>query len=123
MGLVIIANSFTIGVEQTFRIGNTKFRYWDQTDEYIVGICHWLEYFFLFAYTTELAMRCFAHGMACLSSRWVQFDAVLVTFGLVTTFIVEPMMEMSKKSGLVDSNDAARMLGPVMVLRIKDTSE
>jgi voltage-gated sodium channel len=107
IGLVIVANSITIGVEQTYRMAG---------DKEVLDQCKVLEMVYLFVYTVELSMRFFAHGRACLKSAWVQFDAVLVGLGILTTFVIEPMLEETK--GTAGGNDAAKLLGPVMVLRV-----
>ena len=105
MGVVIIANSLTIGVEQTYRM---------TAEQDIIKLCQRLEYIFLLLYSIELALRFFAHGLGCLASAWVRFDLILVVLGITMTFVVEPLM----KSGLTGSGDAARAFGLVMLLRI-----
>ena len=105
IGVVIIANSATIGVEQTFRLLNNR---------PVLDMCQYLEYTFLFIYTVELGLRFYASGLACLHSAWVKFDFILVMLGLVTTFIVEPIVKYSATAG----ENAGSILGPVMVLRV-----
>eukprot|EP00929_Paragymnodinium_shiwhaense_P059674 TRINITY_DN29874_c0_g1_i1.p1 TRINITY_DN29874_c0_g1~~TRINITY_DN29874_c0_g1_i1.p1 ORF type:complete len:827 (-),score=127.28 TRINITY_DN29874_c0_g1_i1:227-2707(-) len=94
MGLVIVANAMTIGIEQSLRQHN-------ETSQVLV----FLEHFFLLAYTGELVLRCFATSLTCIADRWVQFDLVLVLFGWLELAIVAVM------------KDSASSLGPVMVLR------
>ena len=108
IGMVIVANSITIGVEQTYRM---------QGNEEVLQQCKFLEMIYIIVYTVELLMRFFAHGRACLSSAWVRFDFVLVTLGLFTTLVVEPMIERSSDTD-GEPSDAAKLLGPVMVLRV-----
>jgi len=96
IGVVIVTNSILIGVEQTFKLQGQ-----DTT------LFKSLESVFISIYIVELAMRFFAFRWQCLHDNWVKFDLLLVTFGVITTWILTPLFG----SEVVDT------LGPVMVLR------
>jgi hypothetical protein len=73
MGLIIILNSATIGVETSYTVRG------DAIPMSLVVI----EYLFLFLYVVELSLRFHAVGVKeSLSSNWVKFDTVLVVSGL-----------------------------------------
>ena len=69
---------------------------------------------FLSIYIVELSMRFFVHGLQCLYSPWVAFDALLVAVGTIVTFIIEPLVVL-----LTGGHEAARdQLQPLMVFRL-----
>lgn len=76
-GLVIVSNTVSVGIEQSYRI--------DKKDLATFRI---LENIFLVIYCTELGMRFFAHGKKCLRDGWVKFDACLVAFSIVTDWLL-----------------------------------
>jgi voltage-gated sodium channel len=99
IGLVIVVNSITIGFEVTFEL-----QQWDTT------IFHRIEHIFLFIYTAELAVRFYAYGLACMRSGWVVFDFFLVTTGLFTTYLLEPLLRLSFLDLSDNGGDAVGML-------------
>eukprot|EP00929_Paragymnodinium_shiwhaense_P108334 TRINITY_DN7464_c0_g1_i2.p1 TRINITY_DN7464_c0_g1~~TRINITY_DN7464_c0_g1_i2.p1 ORF type:complete len:686 (-),score=124.81 TRINITY_DN7464_c0_g1_i2:325-2382(-) len=95
IGVVIVFNAVTIGVEQSLQIENKN------TDLITV-----LESMFLVVYIVELGLRLFAHGGAALKDSWVKFDCFLVLLGITTAWIIDPFFP-----------DGIDELGPLMVLR------
>jgi voltage-gated sodium channel len=102
IGMVIVVNSVTIGLESTFDI-----KQWDTT------IFARIEHIFLFIYTCELAARFYAHGLACLRSGWVVFDFILVTMGVFATYILDPLLTYTR----LDGQDDGGAMGMLLVLR------
>merc|ERR1719387_1661686 len=99
IGIIIIANSVTIGMESHYSgIGEDT------------SVFEYMENFFMTAYICELALRFFAHGLRCLQSGWVMFDFVLVGLGR-TTALYEMYLRGFQTTG--DDN----VLGALMVLR------
>ena len=64
VGVVILLNSITIGVEAQLIVTN------NMTPEY-EAYFFMLETFFLIVYSIELSLRFYAYGVACLKSGWV----------------------------------------------------
>lgn len=94
MGCIIIANSITIGLEQSFTLAGRSTRF--------ITV---MEHFFIFMYGSELSLRIHVQGWKCFEDHWVKFDALLVFLGVTTSWILEPAL------GHVEG------LGPVLVLR------
>jgi len=94
IGVVIVANSVTIGVEQTFQLEGRD-----------VSAVEMFEPFFLSVYTVELALRFFAFGCECLRDNWVKFDTALVTMSGISIIILKPMLGGTEE------------LAPLMLLR------
>ena len=76
IGVVIVINSACLGLESSFSLDPT----------YDTSIFSTLEWVFAAIYIMELALRLFAHGLQCLTSPWVQFDAVLVGLSILSMF-------------------------------------
>ena len=75
MGLIIVANAVTIGMES------------DRTAKqlpipYSIGI---LEIVFLMIYTAEVLLRYYTYRLAMFNSGWVRFDTVLVTTSWISS--------------------------------------
>lgn len=88
IGLVIIANSATIGVESSLTVDGRPLPLWLRV----------LEKTFLAIYLAELALRLAAGGMRLLrENRWVLFDATLVSWGVVD--FIAGLMPMSSAVG------------------------
>lgn len=98
IGFVILANSISIGVESSFDLQGKD-----------LGAFEKMEHVFLAVYSLELFLRFFAQGLNCLRSGWVIFDLVLVGMGVISTWVVTPIMG---KGAMADE------LGPLMVLRV-----
>jgi Ca2+-binding EF-hand superfamily protein len=80
MGVVIFVNSILIGVQSDLSIDYEAHR--KELDS--LEIC---DYFFLAIYVIELALRLIGTGREVLENPWIQFDVVLVTFGLVSAML------------------------------------
>eukprot|EP00929_Paragymnodinium_shiwhaense_P112992 TRINITY_DN8125_c0_g1_i1.p1 TRINITY_DN8125_c0_g1~~TRINITY_DN8125_c0_g1_i1.p1 ORF type:complete len:624 (+),score=162.06 TRINITY_DN8125_c0_g1_i1:94-1965(+) len=93
IGICIILNSVVISLEQAAGLNG------QETIQYTI-----IENVFLVIYILELGMRLIGFGFRhSLTDSWVRFDMFLVLFGIVTNWLLAP---------LVDSD-----LGPMMVLR------
>lgn len=95
MGLVILVNCASIGIEQTLVLEGRS-----------IASVEILEHFFLCAYLIEFLMHMVNEPEELLTSRWLQFDFILVVMGIVTSWFLTPML------GTLDG------LGPLMVLRM-----
>jgi len=80
MGVIIFVNSITIGLQADFSINEEAHRQKLQ----VLGVC---DYIFLAIYVVELAFRFIGMGRNILYDRWIQFDVVLVAFGLLSAFL------------------------------------
>jgi voltage-gated sodium channel len=96
IGVVIMMNSITIGVQMEFELQNKDVSALLLIDNVFLGI-----------YAVELGLRFFAYGIHCLDNGWVQFDAALVTLGLGTS-----ILEIGLGAEFLEN------LGPIMVLRV-----
>jgi voltage-gated sodium channel len=74
IGVVIVMNSLTIGLESSLSI----------RPENDLSCFDLLENVYVAIYFVELGLRFFAYKLACLSNPWVQFDACLVGISLVS---------------------------------------
>jgi len=81
VGVIIVVNSLCMGLETTYELENRD-----------LTVFEVLEHLFLFVYVAELALRFFAHGCSCLKSLCVAFDFVLVFMGVVSNYIVGPII-------------------------------
>lgn len=107
IGIVILLNSITIGLESSFELAGY--------DTFVFVV---LENIFLCVYVAELGIRFYAQRWACLRNGWVQFDVLLVGLGVLTTWIMDPVMFILKASndGAIDNIQGA--MAPIMVLRV-----
>eukprot|EP00929_Paragymnodinium_shiwhaense_P084573 TRINITY_DN45226_c0_g1_i1.p1 TRINITY_DN45226_c0_g1~~TRINITY_DN45226_c0_g1_i1.p1 ORF type:complete len:484 (+),score=100.64 TRINITY_DN45226_c0_g1_i1:266-1717(+) len=96
IGLIIIVNSVIIGVEQSFRI--------HEMDTMPFQV---LEIGFLTFYVLELVFRLVSARCSCLRDHWVQFDTILVTFGVIDAVVAVSHPET-----------ASQVLGDFGVLRV-----
>lgn len=118
VGVVIVLNSISIGMEISADLSARQecARIEPEPtaacqDEKMSSFYKQIEHFFMFVYTFELCLRFATVGIRCLKNGWVLFDFVLVFLGVVTSYIIEPIMA---SSGNADGAD----LGPIMVLRV-----
>jgi len=93
MGCVIMANSISIGLEQSARVERVNIAPYKN-----------LERVYLVLYGMELGARYFAFGPTCLKDNWVKFDSVLVVFGIFSQ--LEPLLGQQDQ------------LGPIMVIKV-----
>ena len=80
VGVVIVVNSITIGMQTSFEIEGRDTTIFDQ-----------IEYVYVAIYTIELGLRVFASRWLCFQSGWVRFDALLVAVAYFS-LIVEPLI-------------------------------
>jgi len=99
IGIVIVMNSASIGMEQSLELDQSPSAY-----RYL-SILKAFENIFLSIYIIELGARFWAFGVRCLRDPSIRFDCLLVVLGVTTNWILEPIW------GRVDE------LGPAMVLR------
>jgi len=103
IGIIILINSITIGWQTSWELDGLDTSFFDV-----------LETIFLIVYCVELGMRFFTSGLECLNSGWVVFDAVLVALGVISTWILIPIL-YAASDGQIDSVEG---LAPLMVLRV-----
>lgn len=97
IGFVIVSNAIQIGVDQSFDLVGMQ-----------SSATKTLEDIFLVIYVLELGFRFFAYGLiTSLKSSWVRLDVVLVLLGIITSWIVDPLV-----------GQKAQGLGPLLVLRL-----
>ncbi|CAK0898308.1 unnamed protein product [Prorocentrum cordatum] len=101
MGLIIMLNAITIGVETSIARDGSVIP---------VGL-HVLEYTFLLIYCVELATRLYVSGMmGALSNNWVKFDAVMVVTGTLNLFLTLTTVGGDAASSVVDNANMLKML-------------
>lgn len=95
IAVVIVINAFCVGLEQSLEV-----------DGYDVEWMVAVDSFFLLIYIFEFGARIFAIGRKALRDNWVKFDLLLIVLGVVTSWVLGPVMKM-----------AVEELGPLLVLR------
>jgi len=103
VGVIIVVNSLCMGLETTFELENRD-----------VTVFKVFEHVFLFVYVAELGLRFFAHGWRCLKSPWVLFDFLLVFMGVVSNYIIGPIIN-SMGEGSESLHDS---MGGLLVMRM-----
>eukprot|EP00929_Paragymnodinium_shiwhaense_P074749 TRINITY_DN38258_c1_g1_i1.p1 TRINITY_DN38258_c1_g1~~TRINITY_DN38258_c1_g1_i1.p1 ORF type:complete len:772 (-),score=183.14 TRINITY_DN38258_c1_g1_i1:307-2622(-) len=98
IGVVILGNALSVGVEQTIRLKGKD-----------TSQMELIESVFLCIYIVELAMRFFAFRLQCLMDHWVVLDIILVAVGVISAWLLEPIFK--------NTEDFKEQLGPLMVLR------
>ena len=101
IGVVIVLNSVTIGMELSFEVTGR--------DSSVFGI---LEHAFLLVYTAELAARFYAFGVTCLRNGWVAFDFSLVSTGIIANYIAPSVLAFYG-----DEETGRQATGILLVLR------
>jgi len=82
MGLIILANSVSIGIDQHLRIqGETSL------------IADSAETVFLVIYVLELALRFYVMRCSALLDGWVRFDTLCVVVGVVMEWVIGPLLK------------------------------
>jgi voltage-gated sodium channel len=74
IGVVIVMNSLTIGLESSLSLNPAN----------DLSIFEFLEKIYMAVYCVELGLRFFAYKLTCLANPWVQFDAFLVAISFVS---------------------------------------
>jgi len=83
IGVVILMSSVSVGVEiQCDLEGNVN----------CSRRTHNLEHVFLVVFIFELFIRAFGDGSSILKSGWFRFDAVLVAIGVISSWVIEPIV-------------------------------
>mmetsp|Transcript_5903 Transcript_5903/g.10541 ORF Transcript_5903/g.10541 Transcript_5903/m.10541 type:complete len:561 (-) Transcript_5903:23-1705(-) len=108
IGVIIFFNSMSIGWESTCEISGC---------DYMV-VFQVMENLFLAIYVFELGLRFYVIGCACLNNGWVRFDAMLVGMGVVTSWIVTPIVLPLLETAGGDIGNPKDMLAPILVLRV-----
>jgi len=78
VGMVILANSITIGIDQSYKL---------QKEE--APLIKTLDQMFLCFYIWELGIRFFGGGLRILSDNSIKFDVCLVSFCIVETWLLD----------------------------------
>eukprot|EP00929_Paragymnodinium_shiwhaense_P048072 TRINITY_DN24361_c0_g1_i2.p1 TRINITY_DN24361_c0_g1~~TRINITY_DN24361_c0_g1_i2.p1 ORF type:complete len:412 (-),score=73.39 TRINITY_DN24361_c0_g1_i2:175-1410(-) len=109
MGVVIVANSMCIGAESSAEIRGAD-----------TGLFQLLDHLFLLSYCLELGLRFYVLGRDCLESHWVKFDLLLVAVGVLSSWVLEPIMELVEAAspGAVGDSDNNKGVKALMVLRV-----
>lgn len=108
IGFLVILNSITIGLAQSFRIEGRSTPILDMT-----------EHIFLTIYVLEFSLRFFALGRSCLKDPWVQFDLFLIATGVVSLWILPPLMGGNHKElGVLQVFRTVRMLRLARAVRL-----
>jgi len=85
IGLVIVANSVTIGCELTRELEGQP-----------THMLEWFESLWLVIYVIELLLRFFGWGVSVWKNPWVRFDTVLVIVGIINTWVMKAVRSGSK---------------------------
>lgn len=99
INIVIIANSCTVGVDQSLRIAGKSTTFVDS-----------LEHLFIVVYVIELSLQFIGRRKAALHDGWVFFDGLLVFIAVFSSWVL-PFMSMFTAIGDVSG------LGLALVLR------
>lgn len=91
IGCIIVVNSLCMGLETSYEIAGS-----DTTAFQI------LEHIFMAIYVCELSLNFFAHGKSCFKNSWTMFDLVLVSTGVLTSYVIGPIVS-SVSTGNSDS--------------------
>jgi len=76
-----------------------------------------METCFLVAYILELSIRLLADWQECLQNSWFQMDIVLVMIGVVTVWVLEPLLLMRGAIGMLDKVLVVRVLRLLRLVR------
>ncbi|CAK0796268.1 unnamed protein product [Prorocentrum cordatum] len=107
MGLLIILNTVSVGVEiQSSLDGDTA----------VQGVLDILENILLLGFLVELVIRMMANGWDCWSNLWFLTDFVLVFVGVIAAWVVKPALHISSNS--VEELDLIQQLLVVRILRL-----
>jgi hypothetical protein len=107
IGVVIVANAVTIGVETEHVVGGHE----------VPPIVRFLEQLFLVVYIVELGLRFYGIGLRVLNSHWVKFDLFLVICGVVDSIVMTIFMAGEDDSSVLDKIMLVRMLRLMRLVR------
>ncbi|CAK0880561.1 unnamed protein product [Prorocentrum cordatum] len=100
MSAIIVANCLVIGLEIQESVGS-------KTPS--SPVFQALEHCFLATYIVELSLRMVSDLQECIRNAWLQLDIALVALGVVTLWVLEPLLLMQ---------GAVEVLDKVLVIRI-----
>ena len=112
IAVVILVNVTVLAIEIDI---DTKSRYKSMSAyQTMMNAFSYLEWFFVFVYTGELALRIFVYKFDAFRSPWVQFDAVLVLTSWLEILarFVAFFAPISSASGILRICRLARLLRP-----------
>jgi len=101
ISIIVVANSATIGLEQSHRLAGKDTSAFDA-----------MEHVFLVIYIVELGMRVYEGRMQSIASNWVRFDFAIVSMGVLTSWVFVPIY------GSLDSVSSVMVLRTARVLRL-----
>lgn len=96
ISFIIVLNAISIGMEITYDL-----------EGHDTTVFKRLEHFYLIVYTVELGMRYYVSGWRCMKSSWICFDFILVVGGIVSIWILIPLLGKLPPG-----------LGPMQVMRM-----
>ena len=105
LGCIVIANVLVMGIQSQAELNEEPMGFFQVADS-----------LFLSLYIVELLMRFFAHKWLCLKNRWVQFDVLLVIEGMLSVWIIEPVVLALSGDAALDSPQ--RLLRVLRVVRL-----
>mmetsp|Transcript_63340 Transcript_63340/g.137845 ORF Transcript_63340/g.137845 Transcript_63340/m.137845 type:complete len:683 (+) Transcript_63340:3-2051(+) len=109
IGLIIVLNAALIGVEQNFTLEQNT------SGLHVTWV---LEHIFLAIFVVELGLRFFAYGINALQDSWVRCDTLIVTAGVLTTWILEPLSVDMDGLGIMMAVRMVRLLRIVRTFRL-----
>eukprot|EP00959_Pyramimonas_sp_CCMP1952_P146818 3073251-Pyramimonas_sp.AAC.1 len=108
MSVIVSMNSVVIGLE----IQESIDRQAPTSVAYQV-----MESCFLVSYVFELSLRLLADWQECLQSSWFKMDIALVALGMVTIWVLEPLLLMGDTVGVLDKLLVLRVLRLIRLVR------
>jgi len=108
MGLVIAINSICLGVAIDLEL--------KQQD---ASFLNDFENLFLSIFIVELLLRIFVHGLKCLCNGWNLFDCFIVVVGILSQWILDPLMQLiDNNSAVVEGAEQILVLRMLKLLRL-----
>jgi voltage-gated sodium channel len=111
MAMVIIANSLTVGLELQWELEGKDYSMFSR-----------MEHIFLAVFVLELILRAIAGGLRTWRNEWFRFDLFLVSVGMVSSWLVEPVLRVvgdtSSNSAALDGVSGLIVLRVLRLLRL-----
>jgi len=101
MALLIVVNSICLGVAIDQELKN-------KDASFVIDV----ENLFLLIFIAELLLRIFVHGPKCLCDGWNMFDFFIVVAGMLSQWILDPLMKLIH-------NDSAVVQGAQQILVLR----
>jgi len=108
MSVIIIANCMVIGLE--IQMGSDSEAEPSPTFQALENV-------FLVTYVLELSMRIIGDWSGCLGSLWFRIDLALVAFGVLTTWVMEPLLRRIGAIGVLKKVLVIRILRLLRLVR------